>query len=104
MQRRARRLKVIFVEVRPYEKEMQKFSGLTIWSEPMTEHGRQPSEISCTDSKEQPQENLAQPNCGASEAINKYDKSGIFIEDCIKQLRVLEDTEQRSLFVKMDDN
>lgn len=29
-------------------------------------HGRQPSEMSCTDSKEQPQGNLTQLNCGAS--------------------------------------
>lgn len=43
-------------------------------------HGRQPSEMSCTDSKEQPQGNLTQLNCGASEAINKAGESGIFIE------------------------
>lgn len=57
-------------------------------------HGRQPSEMSCTDSKEQPQGNLTQLNCGASEAINKAGESGIFIEVGLydKQLRFLVDT------------
>lgn len=50
--------------------------------------------MSCTDSKEQPQENLTQLNCGASETINKAGESGIFIEVGLydKQLRFLVDT------------